>query len=108
MRMNLKGSLPLLILHVLSRGANHGYQIAKRIKQQSEGVLDFKEGTLYPTLHNLEKQGLIEAFDHEEDGRMRRYYRLTQNGHAALEAERANWKQFSGAVDRVLKGESTS
>ncbi|HVU10832.1 MAG TPA: helix-turn-helix transcriptional regulator, partial [Phototrophicaceae bacterium] len=59
--MNLKGSLPLLILHVLTQGSNHGYGIAKLIRDQSGGVLDFKEGTLYPTLHTLEQQGLIEV-----------------------------------------------
>ncbi len=78
--MNLKGSLPLLILFVLSRGPSHGYQIAKAIRQQSQGVLDFKEGTLYPALHGLADQGMIESFEQEENGRMRRYYRLTEQG----------------------------
>jgi transcriptional regulator len=101
--MNLKGSLPLLILHVLGRNPTHGYQIAKQIKAQSGGVLDFKEGTLYPTLHNMEKQGLIEAFDQEEDGRLRRYYRLREDGRAALDAERAEWDRYAGAVNQVLQ-----
>ncbi|MBE0691065.1 MAG: helix-turn-helix transcriptional regulator, partial [Anaerolineae bacterium] len=67
---------------MLSKGPNHGYQIEKAIKQQSEGILDFKEGTLYPALHGLEEQGMIEAIEREENGRLRRYYRLTQDGHA--------------------------
>src|SRR4029079_96329 len=70
--MNLKGSLPLLVLHALAQGLNYGYGIAKQIKAQSQGVLDFKEGTLYPTLHGMEKQGLIAAYEQEESGRMRR------------------------------------
>ncbi|MCU0511335.1 MAG: PadR family transcriptional regulator [Anaerolineae bacterium] len=102
--MNMKGSLPLLILHVLAQGANHGYRIAGHIKEQSSGVLDFKEGTLYPTLHALEQQGLIESFKEMENGRERRYYRLTQRGAAALAAERGEWEQFAGAVNAVLKG----
>jgi len=100
--MNLKGSLPLLVLHVLAQGSNHGYGIAKLIKDQSSGVLDFKEGTLYPTLHSMEKQGLIEAFEQEEGGRMRRYYRLTTAGRAVLDAQREEWSRYSDAVNLVL------
>jgi transcriptional regulator len=102
--MNLKGSLPLLVLHVLAQGANHGYGIAKLIKDQSQGVLDFKEGTLYPTLHGMEKQGLIEAYQQEESGRMRRYYRLTKSGQAKLDAQREQWSRYTDAVNLVLKG----
>jgi PadR family transcriptional regulator, regulatory protein PadR len=102
--MNLKGSLPLLILHVLTNGATHGYQIAKQIKLLSNEVLDFKEGTLYPTLHNLESQGLIESFEQEEKGRTRRYYRLTDAGRGALDAQRDAWNRYAAAVNHVLKG----
>lgn len=102
--MNMKGSLPLLILNELSVKPGHGYYIAKQIRQKSEGVLNFAEGTLYPTLHNLEKQGLIEAFEQEEKGRTRRYYRLTSNGQTALVAERKEWAQFSASVNAVLGG----
>ena len=101
--MNMKGSLPLLILHQLSSGPRHGYAIAKDIKAQSEGLLDFKEGTLYPTLHSMQKQGLIECIKQKENGRIRKYYRLTENGTAALEEERLQWQQFSSAVNSVLK-----
>jgi PadR family transcriptional regulator PadR len=67
-------------------------------------VLDFKEGTLYPTLHGMEKQGLIEAFEQEESGRMRRYYRLTQHGQTMLDAQREEWSRYTGAVNLVLQG----
>ena len=102
--MNMKGSLPLLILNELSLKPGHGYFIAKQIRQKSEGILDFAEGTLYPTLHNLEKQGYIESFEQEEKGRSRRYYRLTTNGHSALANERKEWEQFSASVNTVLGG----
>jgi transcriptional regulator len=102
--MNLKGSLPLLILHVLTNGATHGYQIAKQIKLLSNEVLDFKEGTLYPTLHNLEAQGWIESFEQAENGRVRRYYRLTDAGRAALDAQRDAWDRYATAVNHVLRG----
>lgn len=101
--MNNKGSLPLLVLHVLAEGQNHGYQIAKLIKERSDGVLDFKEGTLYPTLHSLEKQKLIESYSEKVDGRKRRYYRITDGGRAMLKNERAEWASYARAVNQVLK-----
>ncbi len=100
--MNLKGSLPLLILQALSTGASHGYGIAQQIKARSKGVLDFKEGTLYPTLHSLEQQGLLDSYNAEENGRIRRYYQLTGSGRAELEKERKEWKQFVQAVNLAL------
>ena len=102
--MNIKGSLPLLILHTLSVGPNHGYQIAKQIKQQSQGVLDFKEGTLYPTLHSLEQRGLLEAHTAEEKGRTRRYYHLTDAGRTMLARERKAWARYKNAVNMILEG----
>ena len=101
--MNLKGTLPTLILQVLEDGANHGYRIAQLIKQRSRGVLDFKEGTLYPTLHGLEGKGLIEAYTRQESGRRRRYYRLTEHGHSHLARERKSWRELSRAVNLILK-----
>jgi len=105
--MNLKGSLPLLVLHVLAQGSNHGYGIAKRIKEQSRGVLDLKEGTPCPTLHGMEKQGLIAAYEQEEGGRMRRYYRLTGDGQAMLDAQLEEWSRYTDAVNLVLHGAET-
>jgi PadR family transcriptional regulator PadR len=104
--MNMKGSLPLLILHVLAEGPAHGYRIAAWIKGQSSGVLDFKEGTLYPTLHSLEQQGMIESYREVENGRERRYYRLMPAGEASLSAERAEWEEYASAVNTVLRGQN--
>ena len=101
--MNLKGSLTTLILQNLSHGPNHGYRIAQEIKAQSKGVLDFKEGTLYPALHGLEGKGLISSAAREENGRARRYYKLTENGRKSLVREREEWLQFSGAISLILK-----
>src|SRR5215475_9500713 len=78
--MNFKGTLPTLILEALASGPNHGYRIAQQIKEQSKGVLDFKEGTLYPALHKLESDGLVTSYEREEKGRPRRYYRITRAG----------------------------
>ena len=59
--MNFKGTLPTLILEALRREPSHGYRIAQRIKERSRGVLDFKEGTLYPALHKLETEGFVSS-----------------------------------------------
>jgi transcriptional regulator len=104
--MNFKGSLSLLILHILSQQPSHGYRIAQEIKQRSAGVLDFKEGTLYPTLHSLEQKALIASYTTDDSGRARRYYRLTEAGHAVLAQERAEWVRYAQAVTNIL-GEAT-
>ena len=100
--MNLKGSLALLILNALAQKPNYGYEIAKHIKETSAGVLDFQEGTLYPTLHKLEKEGFIEGYTQIANGRRRRHYRLTEAGQHALNAERQAWFQYAHAVNTLL------
>ena len=102
--MNLKGTLPALVLQVLERGPLHGYAIAQEIKGRSKGVLDFKEGTLYPALHALENKGHLASYEQTENGRVRRYYKLTLAGHQALEAEREHWRELSAAVRLVMEG----
>jgi PadR family transcriptional regulator, regulatory protein PadR len=104
--MNLKGSLPALILQTLSYGSSHGYEIAGRIKRQSQGVLDFKEGTLYPTLHTLERDGLLTSEEQLENGRVRRYYKLTEKGLKELEQQKTSWQRMSGAISTILEGAS--
>jgi DNA-binding PadR family transcriptional regulator len=75
--MHLKGTLPALFLQSVAREPNHGYRIAQDMKSGSKGVLHFKEGTLYPPLHGFENRGLLESYEQTENGRVRRYYRLT-------------------------------
>ncbi len=94
----------MLVLESLSRSPLHGYAIAKAIKAKSEGVLDFREGTLYPTLHSMENEGLLEGYSQTEAGRERKYYQLTEDGRNALVKARGEWKQFRGAVDKVIGG----
>ena len=102
--MNLKGTLPTLILEALMREPSHGYRIAQGIKERSKGVLDFKEGTLYPALHKLENEGLVESYEEVENGRPRRYYRITKSGRAMLVKDRAEWRELSRAVTVILEG----
>gem|GEM_PF-552553 len=101
--MNFKGGLPTLILHNLRQGPNHGYQIAQEIKQKSKGVLDFKEGTLYPALHGLEAKGLITSYTLTENGRTRCCYKLTDKGKKALAKQMEEWNRFSGAISVILQ-----
>lgn len=100
--MNFKGTLPTLILDALMQEPSHGYRIAQRIKERSEGVLDFKEGTLYPALHKLESEGMVESYETIEKGRARRHYRITKSGRAMLTKDRAEWQTLSRAVTTIL------
>ena len=100
--MNFKGTLPTLILEALVRESSHGYLIAQRIKERSAGVLDFKEGTLYPALHKLESEGMVESYEGIEKGRARRYYRITKDGRKTLAKDRAEWRALSHAVTTIL------
>jgi len=100
--VNFKGTLPTLILETLAHQPSHGYHIAQQIKERSQGVLDFKEGTLYPALHKLENEGLVQSYEGVEKGRPRRYYRITKPGRVTLARDRAEWQALSGAVTMIL------
>ena len=101
--MNLRGTLPTLILEALAAQPDHGYSIAQRIKERSRGVLDFKEGTLYPALHKLEQEGSVESSEQVENGRTRRYYRITPAGRKTLAQDREQWRTLSRAVSMILR-----
>lgn len=104
--MNARDQLRLLILAVLERQPEHGYAIAQAIRGRSEGLLTAREGTLYPALHALEAEGLIQSEEHEVGGRVRREYRLTEKGVGALGRSRRAWQQQVQAVGAVI-GEGT-
>jgi PadR family transcriptional regulator PadR len=101
--MNFRGTLPTLILEALQHEPKHGYRIAQRIKERSRGLLDFKEGTLYPALHKLEKEGLVESYEGTEKGRQRRYYRISGAGRRVLAKDRTEWRELSRAVSMILE-----
>ena len=103
--MNFKGTLPTLILEALVREPSHGYRIAQRIKERSQGVLDFKEGTLYPALHQLQRKGYLRSeWRTADNGRQRKYYTLTGRGRALAEQSHERWMFFTNAVNAVLSG----
>ena len=100
----VQGTLDLLILKTLSHEPKHGWAIAKRIQQVSDEVLQITQGSLYPALHRLEQQALIEArWGQTETGREAKFYQLTKAGRAALRAETAQWERLSNAVGLVLR-----
>lgn len=91
-RSLIAASYKPLVLSLLAHGERYGYQIIQRIQRLSEGQIRWTAGTLYPLLHRLEAKGLVEAtWRMSEAGRERKYYRLTQKGHNALETEKREW-----------------
>lgn len=101
----LKGNTPTLVLAVLRDGPLHGYAIAREIERRSADVLQFREGTLYPALHALEKQGWVAGeWEQQEGSRPRKVYTLTATGHTALEQRTRQWERFAGAVRGVITG----
>ena len=100
----LQGTLDLLILRTLQNEPKHGWDIAERIEQMSEHVLEINQGSLYPALHRLEHQGLIKAeWGISELGRRARFYRLTSSGRLQLQSQFVDWERVSAAINRVLK-----
>lgn len=101
----LKGSTATLILSVLLEQELYGYQIVHLIEVRSGGAFALKEGTLYPLLHLLEKQGYLESYRREsEAGRERRYYKITDEGKQYYILRLKEWQAFSTAVNTVLEG----
>jgi PadR family transcriptional regulator, regulatory protein PadR len=98
----LNGQLDALILATVSDEPAHGYVILQRLKSRSGGAFDLAEGTIYPALHRLERDGLLASQWSTEGGRRRRVYRVTRTGRASLEQRRREWAMFSGAVEAVL------
>jgi transcriptional regulator len=100
----LRGSLDLLILKTLSLAPMHGWGISQRVQQTSSGVLEVNQGSLYPALQRLEKDGLVTSdWDTTDNNRRARYYRLTATGRRALGAELENWRRFAAGLEAVLK-----
>ena len=100
----LQGTLDLLILRTLQVGAMHGWSISQRIQQVSKDVLQVQQGSLYPSLHRLERRGLIASeWGVSENNRRAKFYRLTEQGTAQLEVETENWQRLSSAVTHVLQ-----
>ncbi len=100
----LQGTLDMLILKTLALEPMHGYGISQRIQQISRDVFRVNQGSLYPALHRLEKEGLIEAeWGASDNNRRARFYRLTKVGRKRLSEETQNWERLAAAIARILQ-----
>jgi transcriptional regulator len=99
-----QGTLDLLILKSLSLGSQHGWAISERIHQVSRATLQIPQGSLYPALHRLERQGWIRAeWGTSDNNRRAKYYELTRTGRKQLDAEADAWDRLTAAVALVLE-----
>ena len=100
----LRGSLDLLVLKTLSLQPMHGWGISQRIQQISSGVLEVNQGSLYPALQRLEKDGLITSeWGTTDNNRRARYYSITAAGRRALGVELESWRRFAAGLETVLR-----
>ena len=94
-----------LILSILSHGDSYGYAIIRRVRDLSDGEMEWSDGMLYPVLHRLEKKGLIESYAGQADnGRKRKYYRIRAAGILELEAQLQRWRRFNQMLQRLDGG----
>src|SRR5690242_13958235 len=98
----LNGQLDPLILATVAQEPGHGYVILQRLKERSCGAFDLAEGTIYPALHRLERDGLLSSSWSADGGRRRRVYRITRAGRSTLVARRREFRQFTHAVEAVF------
>lgn len=99
----LKGSTDSLLLCLMNSQPMYGYQIIKELEKKSDGYFQFKEGTLYPALHRLEKTGLIKGkWEKLPGGQERRYYYITEKGQKSLIERLAIWQGFSEAINLIM------
>lgn len=102
----ISGSTTMLVLMLLNEGDKYGYEMIKKLEERSDNTFILKEGTLYPILHGLEKDGMIESYMHEtENGRKRKYYRITLKGQKLLADKKNEWDFFTSKINKVLGGE---
>jgi PadR family transcriptional regulator len=99
----LRGHVDLLLLSVLAREDAHGYRLAEALRERSDGAFDLPEGTIYPSLYRLERDGLVSSSWQRVDGRRRRVYRLSRRGTEVLTRHRKDWRDFARAMEAVLR-----
>jgi PadR family transcriptional regulator PadR len=101
-----RGSLELIVLHLLDSGEAYGYEIVTKLTSRTNGSLAVTDGTLYPVLYRLERAGLVSVrWETPERGVPRKYYRLTVAGRAELVRLKTEWTTFADAMARLLASE---
>ena len=100
----VKGSIDSLLLCLIGQRPMYGYQIIKELEDKSQGYFKYKEGTLYPALHRLEKGGLLAGkWEATAGGRQRRYYHITDKGNGILAEKRVQWLDFLSAMNMIFR-----
>jgi transcriptional regulator len=100
----LQGTLDMLVLKAVSLGPLHGYGVLLRIQQISKGCLEIQQGSLYPALYRLERDGWIASeWGESENKRKAKYYRLTATGKRQLEAEAEKWNRMADVIAGILR-----
>jgi PadR family transcriptional regulator PadR len=99
------GQLEGLLLAILQQGPRHGYAIASELRARSDGALEVPEGTLYPVLHKLEKQGLVRSHWEQVGGRRRRVYAASPRSQTAVRERFESWQRLSRAIDSIFAPE---
>jgi len=103
----VKSNIDSLLLCLINEQPMYGYQIIKELENRSQGYFKFKEGTLYPALHRLEKLQLVEGkWKSLPSGQQRKYYHITQKGHYVLTERRTNWYEFLNAVNLIIQADN--
>jgi PadR family transcriptional regulator, regulatory protein PadR len=99
-----RGSLELIVLHLLSQGEAYGYEIVSKLTADTNGALEVTDGTLYPVLYRLERAGFVTVrWETPERGVPRKYYRLTDLGRAELSQLTQEWTTFADAMSKLLR-----
>ncbi len=99
------GSTGMLLLKLLEEQDLYGYEMIELLSARSNDVFSLKAGTLYPLLHNLEKQGYLTSYEKAaENAKVRKYYSITSKGKRFLQAKEKEWSSFTEAVNQVLRG----
>jgi PadR family transcriptional regulator, regulatory protein PadR len=96
-----KGHLDLLLLSGLEKRPLHGYGLIEAIREMSHATFDLPEGSVYPALHRLEREGFVTSSWSRGAGRARRIYKLSRSGRAELKKQRVEWSRFSSAINAV-------
>ena len=95
-----------LVLSILAQGESYGYAIIKRVRELSDGEIEWTDGMLYPVLHRLERQGLVRSrWGKSDAGRRRKYYALKKDGARALEEHRTQWTAVVSTLSKLWEGE---
>jgi len=103
----LKGLIDPIILSIVDRLPMYGYQIVKELERVTSGYLKLKSGTIYPSLLRLEKNGLVVSkWKQVTEGRGRRYYSITDEGHQFLTSRSVEWQHFCAVISRLMQGDN--